>query len=192
MNTGSSLRKPASRLVGIAESTPLNEAYTILGAVVMRGDLIIDGMIWRIATLRGMDATDSVISLINQLARDDLGGIMLHGSVIAGYNIIDLHQIFNTTNLPVISVTKELQEDLREHLMATFPDNWKIRWDIARRNGTTQQLALKTGSIVHIQSVGLDWKTVKVLLNRFSRFGALPEPIRVARILARALAKKVD
>lgn len=160
---------------------------SILGGVVMRADLIIDGMIYGETTVRGMDASDAVIAMVRHLSRDDLNGILLHGSVIAGYNIVDLPRIHQKTQLPVISITKEPHEDLQNHLESTFPSDWKTRWKIACRNGPMQPLALNTKSTVFVQFVGCNWDTVKGVIQRLTRFGGVPEPIRIARLLARAI-----
>ena len=160
---------------------------SILGGVVIRADLIIDGLIFGETTVRGMDASDTVIAMVRQLGRDDLNGILLHGSVIAGYNIVDLPRIYQKTKLPVISITKEPHEDLQTHLKSTFPSDWKTRWEIACRNGPMQPLALETKSTVFVQFVGCNWDTAKGVIKRLTRFGGMPEPIRIARLLARAI-----
>ncbi len=156
----------------------------------MRSDLIIDGIIYGETTVRGMDASDAIIAMICHLSRYDLNGILLHGSVIAGYNIVDLPRIHQKTNLPVISITKEPHEDLQTHLKSTFPLDWKTRWEIACRNGPMQPLALNTKSTVFVQFVGCHWDTVKGVIQRLTQFGGVPEPIRIARLLARAIVNQ--
>lgn len=162
---------------------------TTLGGVVMRGDLIIDGMVWDRATILGSDATQSIIRMLVRLNRTDLGGIMLHGTVIAGYNIIELDLLHQDTSLPIISVTKQPQEDLQKHLKATFPSDWNQRWQIAQRNGELRSLVLDSQSHMFVQSKGCRWDVVKGVIKRFTRFGGLPEPIRVARLFARAIGE---
>ena len=186
----SSLSKPAVRLLGIAESTPANSERTLIAGVVMRADFILDGMIWGRATIGGMDGTDAIISLFHQIDRDDLGGVILHGCVIAGYNVINLQQLHIVTNLPIISVTREPQEDMKEHLTTSFPDDWQKRWEIILHNGLMKSLNLPTGSTVFVQAKGIDPVSAHTLVKRLTRFGGVPEPIRVARVFARALAKR--
>lgn len=176
--------------MGVAESAPKGASQSILGGVVMRADLIIDGMILGKVRIGGMNATEAIIRMVESIDREDIGGLLLHGSVIAGYNIIDLPHLYRKTKLPVISVTKEVEEELKKHLMATFPEGWEERWKVACRNGSMHLLTLATGSTVHIQFIGMNWNQVKPLINRFTRFGGLPEPIRVARLFARAVSAK--
>lgn len=187
-----SLLKAAVRVLGIAESAPPHAKKTILGSVVMRADFIIDGMVWGTATIGGMDGTEAVLGMIQRISREDLGCIMMHGSVIALYNMIDLQHLHDHTSLPIISVTKEAQEDIHEHLVATFPDEWQARWDIVCRNGPMQPLTLPLGNKVFVQFRGVEWGVVRTLLKRLTRFGGVPEPIRVARLFARTLAKTLS
>ncbi|MFX0169055.1 MAG: DUF99 family protein [Candidatus Hodarchaeota archaeon] len=187
--TASSLSKPSVRLLGIAESGLTGSTHTILGGIVMRADLIIDGIVWGKASIQGTDASETIIKMVHDLSRTDLNGVLIRGTVIAGYNIVDLSLIHEVTNLPVISVTSEPHENLRDHLIHTFPSNWKARWKISRRNGELQPLLLDTHSTVFVQFKGCKWNEIQALIRRVTRFGSIPEPLRVARLLARALAK---
>jgi endonuclease V-like protein UPF0215 family len=184
-----SILKPAARLLGIAESGLMGALYSLLGGIVIRADLIIDGIIWTKVTVRGMDASDAIIEMVQKLARDDLNGIMIHGCVLASYNIIDLVKVHEATDLPIISITGKPQEDLETHLKSTFPSSWQERLKVSRRNGEIQSFLLDNQHTVYGQFVGCKKEVVKGILKRFTRFGGIPEPIRVARILARALLK---
>jgi endonuclease V-like protein UPF0215 family len=167
----------------------MGASQTILGGIVMRGDLIIDGMVWDRATIRGTDVTQTIIRMVGRLNRTDLAGIMVHGTVIAGYNIIDMDLLQDDTSLPIISVTKEPQEDLKKHLQSTFPSDWSQRWQLAQRNGEIRSLAIDSQSHAFVQVKGCGLEAVKGVVRRFTRFGGLPEPIRVARLFARAIVE---
>jgi len=176
-------------VVGIAESGLTGSVHSILAGVVMRADLIIDGLTWDMVSIQGTDASDTIIRMIRDLSRSDLNGILLRGTIIAGYNIVDLTSLHETFQLPVISVTNEPQENLREHLIHTFPSTWERRWEVAQRNGTPQSVSLETGATVFLQWKGSDKKIVKGVIRRLTKFGGIPEPLRVARLFARALVR---
>src|ERR687893_473013 len=55
--------KKGIRVLGIAESFKKFAKKSILAGVVMRRDLIIDGMAYGTATIEGDDATNSIISM---------------------------------------------------------------------------------------------------------------------------------
>ncbi|MDD2253136.1 DUF99 family protein, partial [Methanoculleus sp.] len=112
------LAKSGIRVLGIAESYSGREQSTLAG-IVMRKDLRIDGAAFARVTVGGMDATDAVIGIVTDLARRDINLIMISGSVIAWYNIIDPAAVQDATGLPVIVTTYEesegLAEDIRRH-----------------------------------------------------------------------------
>jgi endonuclease V-like protein UPF0215 family len=153
----------------------------------MRADFIIDGMLWASATISGLDASDAVVALVRRLDRKDLGGLLLHGSVIAGYNVMDLQHIHDATQLPVISVSQEPESNLRGILQVKFPKDWQTRWRIVEQNGPLHPLRLPTSNTVFLQCYGIQADAADQLVKRFTRFGGIPEPLRVARLFARAL-----
>jgi uncharacterized protein len=61
------VEKKAIRALGVAESfrkgnvSSSSNNKAILAGVVMRSDLVIDGMVYGYSTIRGMDATERVI-----------------------------------------------------------------------------------------------------------------------------------
>jgi endonuclease V-like protein UPF0215 family len=181
------LLKPASRFLGIAESGIMGASHSILGGVVLRRDLIIDGMVWDRVTIRGTDSTETILRMVERLDRTDINGIMIHGTVIAGYNIIDMARLVKETSLPIISVTKQPQEDLKSHLQSTFPSNWEHRWNIAQQNGEIMELEIITNSCVYVQYKECEYGTVKGIIKGFTHFGSIPEPVRVARLFSRSL-----
>lgn len=190
MTQEKALLKPAGRLLGIAESGIMGASQSILGGIVLRRDLIIDGVIWDYVTIRGTDSTDTILQMIEQLGRTDINGIMLHGTIIAGYNIIDMVHLHQATKLPIISVTKEPQEDLKTHLQSTFPSDCESRWQTALQNGEIRSIELSSNSRIYVQTKGCEFTLVKKVVKHFTHFGSIPEPIRVARLFARAIAEK--
>ncbi len=50
-------------------------------------------------------------------------------------------------------------------------------------------ITLETDVTSYVQFIGTKWKVVKEILKRLTCFGGVPEPIRVARLLARAIAR---
>jgi uncharacterized protein len=57
-----------------------------------------------------------------------------------------------------------------------------------KKLGKAQKISLKTGYEVFVRTAGMSQNTSKRLLDKFTLQGAIPEPIRVARLLAKAVA----
>ncbi|MDD1663234.1 MAG: DUF99 family protein, partial [Methanomicrobiales archaeon] len=110
------LGKRGLRALGIAESFSGRDSSTMAG-VVMRKDLRIDGVSLAYLTVGGTDATDAVLAIIAALGRRDINVVMVSGSVVAWYNILDPEAISEETGLPLIVVTYEDSEGLEEDII---------------------------------------------------------------------------
>lgn len=177
--------KKGLRALGIAESCP-GRSISRLAGVVMRKDLRIDGFGFSTVTVGGMDATASVLRMMDELGRRDINVVMVSGCVIAWFNVINPARIHQETGVPVICVTYEESEGLTADIRHHFPD------DIARISayeelGIRTPVELHTHQTLFIRSWGLDHPDAAKLCNDFTLEGKIPEPLRVARLCARKL-----
>jgi len=175
------------RALGIAECFREGPGQiSHLAGVVVRSDRVLDGMVFGQATLEGDDATDSIIDMYGRLSRSDINVIMIGGAVISLYNIIDPEQLFEATGSPTICVTFEESPGLEEHIRRRFPDSGERKLEAYRRLGGREPIMLRTGYTIYARAVGLSVASSKRLLDRFTLQGAVPEPIRLAKLLAKA------
>jgi len=178
------------RALGIAESFVKGVSdRSILAGVVMRADRVIDGFGFATATVGGMDATDTIINLHETLKRDDINFILLNGCIISWYNVIDLHKVAEETRRPLLCVTYEASEGLEKYFLELFPDDGAYRVQVYHKNGSRTPIILHTGHTVYTRFINMTLDEAKGLLNKFTAHGAVPEPLRVARLLARSLVK---
>jgi endonuclease V-like protein UPF0215 family len=171
---------------GVAESFKKSGSKSTLAGVVMRRDLVIDGMAFGSATIEGDDATDSIVSMYQSLARDDVNCILLDGLVISMYNIIDGGKIAEQTGLPVIAITFEDSKGLEGAIKRHFSD-WQGKLEQYKKLGTRERVVLKTGKALFIRYWGTSQKKAVAMLDSFTLQGAVPEPIKVAKLAARAM-----
>jgi len=179
--------KKGLRVLGVAESflKKSNVKKSILAGVVMRGDLQIDGFSFEHCTVGGMDATDAVIKLYRRLQRRDIRVIILSGTVISLYNVIDLQRLYNSCHVPVVAITYEPSEGLDKYLLE-LPDG-DYRLMIYKKNGPRVLVRLRNNYYVYIRPYGITVSNAVQILNLFAIHGRYIEPVRVARILARSL-----
>lgn len=178
------LPKKGLRVLGIAESFTGREFSTLVG-VVMRKDLRVDGFAVGTARVGGMDATETILAMVRSLKRRDLNAIMISGLVIAWFNIIDPARIFSETGFPVIAVSYEESLGLETEIRTHFPGD-NARLDAYYRLGERDAIPLHTGRMLFIRSWGLPVPDAARLCNDFLYEGSVPEPVRVARLCARA------
>jgi len=181
------LEKKGIRAFGVSESFRKGFGRrSILGGVVMRSDMIIDGFSFGSPKIGGDDATDEIVSMYRRLNRSDVNVILLGGVVISLYNIVDIDRVGEETGTPVICVTFEESEGLEPHIKRHFPRGWRRKLEAYRRLGSRERIRLKTGYEVYVRTSGLDVDQARRTLNKFTLQGAVPEPLRLARLMAKA------
>ncbi len=181
------LHKRGIRVLGIAESFVRDYELSMLAGVVMRSDLIIDGIAFQTITVGGTDATEGILHLFDSLQRRDINVMMLNGCVISWFNIVDLEEIYATLGIPLICITYEKSAGLEEHLRHHFSDReLDLRLEAYHRLGDRTPIKLRNGHEILIRSLGMDKRDAMGILNRFIQHGKIPEPLRVAKMTARA------
>ncbi len=186
------VHKKGFRALGISESFVKGVSEeSILAGVVMRADGAIDGFTFAKATVGGMDATEKILEMYRNLRRDDISVLLLNGCVISWYNVIDLHRVAEETSLPLICVTYNESEGLEKYFKELFPQDWERRVETYRRNKSRTSIKLSTGYTVYIRFIGMKIEEAKGVLNKFTSHGSIPEPLRVARLLARSIVKNL-
>ncbi len=180
------LEKSGIRALGVAESFKKDKKHSIIAGVVMRSDFIIDGIAFDYITIRGDDATDAIIRLYTNLDRNDINLVMLNGLIISMYNIIDIDMLYQHMKIPIIGLTFEESKGLDEHIMRAFPDDYHKKLEAYHKLGMRDKLSLKTGYMIYVRFKGIRLEDVKRAIDKFLIQGSIPEPIRVAKLIARA------
>lgn len=183
------VNKRGVRVLGIAESFLKTKPSSRLAGVVMRKDLRVDGFGFSKISVGGDDATEGVLKIFKGLERSDLNALLLNGSVISWFNIVDLDEVYKETGLPVISLTYEESEGLEGYIREYFPHPQE-KIEMYRKLGNREPLRLKTGFEVYARFLGATAEETKGLLNSFTLEGKVPEPLRVARLLARSISRE--
>jgi endonuclease V-like protein UPF0215 family len=135
----------------------------------------------------GTDAKTILKSLVRKL-RYDL--IMLSGISFAGFNIIDISELTHDLQKPVIVISGEKPDNraVRKALKDHFVD-WRSRWDDVRSAGKLYACKpLKDEPKLYFEVKGATPDFARRVISRTAVISRLPEPIRVARILAKGLS----
>jgi Uncharacterized conserved protein len=178
--------KKGYRVLGIAESFSPDQPTAVLGGVVMRADLIVDGIALGRCRVMGMDATGAVISLYRSLNREDVNLIMLGGCIISLFNVVRVREVAAETGLPVVCVTYNPSDGLEEVLVRRFGAEAGERLEAYRELGGREEVRLRTGHTVYVRRVGVSRRATEVMLNSLTVSGRVPEPLRLAKLVARA------
>jgi endonuclease V-like protein UPF0215 family len=180
------LNKPGIRALGVAESFRQGQRRSVLAGVVMRSDFVIDGVALGRTAVGGDDATYSIASLFRRFKRNDVNLIIVSGAILSLYNIVDVDGLSAKTKLPVICLTYKETSGIEDSIRRHFPEGAEEKLQAYRSLGKRTGLRLHTGHRVYVRTAGLRSSAVKPVLDAFTLQGSIPEPVRVAKLLARA------
>jgi len=185
------LYKKGIRILALAESFRKENSLSIISGIVMRKDLIIDGIKFCTVTIGGDDATSNIIKMIKDLKRNDINLILLDGLIISMYNIIDGEKILKETGIPVISISFNDSIGISDSIKNFFPDNYKRKIEMYNRLGERKKIILKSGKHLFIRNWGISFADSIFSINSFLIQGSIPEPIRIAKMVSRAYMRFV-
>ncbi|HYB45716.1 MAG TPA: DUF99 family protein [Nitrososphaerales archaeon] len=180
------LNKQGMRVLGVAESFKQGEEVSLLAGVVMRGDLVVDGFAFGRTSVGGDDATRSIVSLYRRLKRNDVNLIMVSGAILSLYNIVDIDELAARTKLPVVCLTYKETTGIEDSIVRHFPERREEKLEAYRKLGQRRRFKLSSGFTVYARTAGIkDGEALRVV-DMFTMQGSIPEPVRVAKLLARA------
>jgi endonuclease V-like protein UPF0215 family len=133
----------------------------------------------------GGAATEFLARWISELRfRDATQGIVLGGITIAGLGIVDVSELARALGLPVLVVNRRdpSASRLREALEAAhLPERTAL---VARAPAAHQ-----TGRGTWLACAGIEWERGAGLVEASVHKADLPEPLRLAHLIARAVGR---
>ena len=103
--------KPEIRVLGVDDGVfiPHSKGLVDVVGVVFRGGYWLDGVMRTEIEVDGLDATEKIASMIIESPHyKQLRIIMLNGITFAGFNVVDIKELYNKTELPVIAITRDM------------------------------------------------------------------------------------
>lgn len=135
----------------------------------------------------GLDSTDVILRLVSKKPAEIL---FLSGASFAGFNIVNCRRLHKALHAPVIVVSREKPNNasVRSALRKHFPD-WKTRWGLIRQLGRIHAFAPKASDQpLYFEAVGISAVNAKTVMRAYCATSRVPEPVRVAGIVAKGLA----
>ncbi len=134
----------------------------------------------------GLDATEKAKALLARLPR---APVLLSGVTFGGFNIIDPHVVLSQFRSPTIVVvgSRPVNRSVKRALVKHFPD-WRTRWDIIRSLGPLRRLrTIPDEPPVFYEAFGCTPREARRILFNNAFVSRMPEPVRVAGLIARGL-----
>ncbi len=183
--------KPEIRVLGIDDGffTPHTKGVVDVIGVVFRGGYWLDGVMRTQVDIDGMDATEKIASMIvGSPHYDQLRVVMLSGVTMAGFNVVDLEELFARLKVPVIAVARDKPNfgDIKKALQ-NLPQSDK-RWKTIEKAGKMIEVHTRRGGDpVYAHVVGVSVEDAKRILKSTSTRSNIPEALRVAHLVASGL-----
>jgi endonuclease V-like protein UPF0215 family len=154
----------------------------VIGTVFRAGEWL-DGVLRTYVTGDGRDGTRKIVDMVNCTRhKDQLGVIMLDGITFGGFNVVNIQEIFQATEIPVIVVMRKYPnfEKIKKALKR-FTD-WEKRWEDVLDAGKIYEIENEEN--IYIQINGIRMEDAEKIIRRSTTRSAIPEPLRVAHIIA--------
>ncbi|MCI4360674.1 MAG: DUF99 family protein [Thermoplasmata archaeon] len=187
-----SLQKRHLRVVAIDDGAfTRRSAEAPLVALVWSSPEELEGVALGGARVDGDDATDRIIALVRSLRQyEGVRAVLVDGITVAGFNVLDLGRLARALRRPVISVTRRPPEfdRIRSALRTYFPKDADVRWRRLRRYPLFR---VPTGERpILAAAVGCSRPEAIALVQRLTRRGHWPEPLRLAHMIAHAVGAR--
>ena len=182
--------KKQIRILAIDDSPfKFKDKYCTIIGVVMRGGEYLECVLSNKLKIDGNEATTTCKEMIkNTKHKKQLKVVMLDGVALGGFNIVDIYELYESTKIPVITITRDKPnfDKIKVALSMHFKD-WNERWMILKRG---EMYTLETShNPIYVKCTGISIQDAKEIINISTIRGAIPEPIRVAHIIASGITR---
>lgn len=155
----------------------------IVGAVF--ADLRLEGVLCGRVRTDGSNATREIVRMVGESKfAPQLQLVLLQGIALAGFNVIDLYELHERLEIPVMVVARRQPrlERIRDALLTRVAGGAR-KWALIERLGPMEAV-----SGAFVQRVGLDRDGARRVIDRLSVNAKLPEPLRTAHLIAGGIA----
>jgi endonuclease V-like protein UPF0215 family len=184
--------KKEIRIIGFDDGAfvPHSKDPVFVIGVVYRGGKILDGALTTSVSVDGSDATEKIVKLINESRhKQQLKVIMFDGITLAGFNVIDIKKVHEETRIPVIVINRKHPNLVKvKSALKNLPDG-EERWKTISHAGKIKECYVQDFKKVYYQSIGMDDDDTKEVIKLSTTRGYIPEPLRVAHLLATAVVR---
>jgi len=182
--------KKQIRILAIDDSPfTFKDKYCRVIGVVMRGGEYLECVLSSKVKIDGIDSTSVCKKMIdNTKHKEQIRIVMIDGIALGGFNVVNIASLYESTKIPIITLTRDEPnfEKIKFALQKNFID-WKNRWDILQK-GKLYKMKTKHNPI-YIKCAGINVNNAKEIIELSTIRGVIPEPLRVAHIIASGVSR---
>lgn len=180
------------RVVGFDDSPfkPRSQQQVLVVGTVYRGGKFLDGILKTEVLCDGLDATEKLVNILNcSRYKGEIRVLMFKGITMAGFNFVDISELRKKTGLPVIVVTRKKPNIKKiKKALERFADGDR-RFKIIKNAGKVYKMKIKNNKNIFFQFNGLKKKEAERIIKITCKRGLVPEPLRIAHIIASGIVK---
>ncbi len=174
---------------------PLNikrvgEAVPVVGATCKGIHLV--GLDRTEVHIDGRDATDQVQKMLQSSKHfQEIQYILLDGVALGGFNLVDCESLYSTLQIPILTVSVKNPDlpSMKAALQKHFPDAAE-RFALLDRIGSPEEFDVDIGlgpNVIYFKAFGTTTATAQELLRVLCKHSKVPEPLRLAHLIASVL-----
>jgi endonuclease V-like protein UPF0215 family len=183
-NKTKKMKKTFSNIIGF-DDAPFHTGHKgkvkIVGTVYAKSQF--NGVLIGEVKRDGTDAAKKLIELISQSKfAESIQLIMLQGIALAGFNVVNVFELHEQLQLPVLVVCRKQpdMDSIRNALLQMR--GGKKKWALIEKLGP-----MEPAKNINVQRVGLTLEQAETVVKEFTVTGNIPEPLRVAHMIAGAI-----
>lgn len=155
-------------------------AAVFVAAPVVRADGQLDGLLTTQVRRDGWNATERLLRMLScSRFLPQVHAIMVDGIALGGLNVVDIRRLSDELERPVLTVVRHRPDQERFRKVVQRLPRPARRWELVERAGPV----LEAGPIF-FQCAGATPTRARELLHATTLHGNLPEPIRLAHLIA--------
>jgi hypothetical protein len=135
----------------------------------------------------GLDATPKIISsILKSKFKNQLKCIFLSGITLGGFNVADIHEIYEKTKTPVVVVMRKIPNFDEIFKALENVNGAELKREIMKRAGKIHEIS----EGLYAQTAGCNVDDAKLFIEASVSKGKIPEALRIAHLIASAIVHK--
>lgn len=180
--------KPHVRVLGIDDSPfHFRDDRALVVGVVIRLPSYLEGVMRTWCEVDGTDANDAIFEMVSRSRfREQIKLAMVDGVALGGFNVVDISSLHERTGVPFATVTRDppdtegMERALRSHFL-----DWEERLAAILRHPLRE---VRTDyKSIYVAQAGISEEEAEELVRGSTVRGVLPEPLRIAHLIATAM-----
>jgi endonuclease V-like protein UPF0215 family len=149
----------------------------------------IDGILVDAIRRDGANSTTTMAKMIRgSQFLDHVRCVFLQGIAVGGFNVVDMHALHAELGIPVIAIARKLPNwPMMKKALFARVGNAERKWKLIEKAGPMDQVRG-----VWIQRAGITVERAREVLAATTLHGNLPEPLRVAHLMAGAMVTGIS